>query len=131
MGKKGLCKPILAFVLISVGGLLLHIRIHPPTEELWHWIPVVFGALNIIVLPFLFSSAKTVSWAFLLTVLTIIVGTLAMADVSYDDFAGGKVPLTVGNVILKSTLADIIILWAKLPIALLILRHHRPKTESK
>jgi len=124
-----LCKPILAFVLISVGGLLLHIRWHSPTEELSNWILVGFGALNIVVLPFLFRSAKTVSWAFLLTVLTVIVGTVGMAYHSFEHW-GDKV-LNIQNVLLQSTLADIIVLFAKLPIAHLILRHHRPRTESE
>ena len=130
MEKKGLCKPISAFILLSIGGLLLHLRIHPPTEELFYWAPVVVGVLNIILVPILLGSARTVSWGYVLTVLTIIVGTVTMAYYSVEHWSE-DLAVTVPNVILQTTLADILILWAKLPIALWILRLHRPKTEAE
>lgn len=128
MFGKGLCAPISAFVLTSLGGLLLHIRVHPPTADASNWIPVVFGAISIVVLPFLFSTSKTVAWAYLLTVLTVVAGTVGMA---YESISHWQTSVTLTNILLYSTLADILILWAKLPLAHVILRHWRPASAAQ
>ncbi len=59
MPQKDIRMLIQAFVLLSVGGLMLHIRIHPPAASLFNWIPVAFGAVNILLLPLLFRRADT------------------------------------------------------------------------
>ena len=124
MFKKEIRGPICALFLLSVGGLLLHIRFHKPTEELSHWIPAIVGLINVFVVPFLFNYARTVAWAYLLTIATVVIGTVTMAHHSWEHW---DLPLTLQNVLLQSTLADIIILCAKLPLAHVILRHFRPK----
>ena len=130
MKSKGVCMPILAFVLISVGGLMLHIRTHLPAKSAFYWIPIVFGVANVFVLPFLFNSPRTVALAFLLAVLTVIVGAVGMGYFSFKEFQKPEAVLTVKSVLLNSTLSDIIVLSAKIPIALAILRHFRPKTSD-
>ena len=127
MFRKGVCVPILGLFLISLGGLLLHLRIHPPTNEASNWIPVVFGVLSVIVSPFLFNWSRTVAAAYLLNAVSVVVGIVAMALYSIEHWQG---PVTWDAVLLKSTLADILILLAKLPIAHAILRHFRPKNKQ-
>ena len=124
MFRKGVCVPILGLLLISLGGLLLHLRIHPPTEEASHWIPAVFGAVSVIVLPLLFNSPRTVAIAYILNAVSVVVGTVTMAWYSIEHWQG---QVTWNAILLESTLADILILSAKLPIAHIILRHFRPK----
>ncbi len=128
MFKKEIRAPILSLFFISLGGLLLHIRIHPPMEDAFHWVPVLFGVATAFVLPFLFNNAKTVTWAYLITMAAVGVGTVAMALVSVGEWEGA---VTLKGVILESTLPDIIVLWAKVPLAHLILRHFRPKTGQR
>lgn len=161
MFKKEIRGAIIALVLISVGGLLLHLRIHPPYKapkqdeqvrhaveviipintdaataaealpsekkpeaqgkwDLFDLIPAVFCVLGIIILPILFNSARTVAWAYMLNVLAVVVGTVTMAWVSLANWQG----------IMNSTLPDILILAAKLPLGHMILRHFRPKVGS-
>ena len=127
MYRKRVCMPILGLLLISLGGLLLHLRIHPPTDEVSNWIPAIFGVLNVIVLPFLFNSPRTVAAAYVLNAVSVVVGTVAMAWYSIEHWQG---QVTWDTVLLKSTLADILILLAKLPIAHMILRHFRPKNKQ-
>jgi len=127
MFRKGVCVPILGLFLISLGGLLLHLRIHPPTNEASNWIPVVFGVLSVIVAPFLFNWSRTVAAAYLLNAVSVVVGIVAMALYSIEHWQG---PVTWDAVLLKSTLADILILLAKLPIAHMILRHFHPKNKQ-
>lgn len=126
MFRKEIRMPILGLFFISLGGLLLHLRIHPPASEAHDWIPAVFGVLSVIVLPLLFNSPRTVAVAYLLNAVSVVVGTVTMAWYSVEHWQG---PVTWDAVLLKSTLADILILSAKLPIAHVILRHFRPKNK--
>lgn len=127
MSKKGVLAPILSLFLMSLGGLLLHLRIHPPGSEASHWIPAVSGIATTFALPVMFYYRKTVTWAYLLTWVAVIVGTVMMADHSVDHWVS---EVTFKRVILESTIADIAILWAKIPLAYMILRIMRPKGEG-
>jgi uncharacterized membrane protein len=126
--KKEVRAPIFALFFISLGGLLLHIRIHPPLEEAFHWVPVGFGVVTAFVLPFLFNSEKTVAWAYLINMAAAIVGTVAMTYVAVGEWQG---PITLKAVLFESTLPDIIVLWAKVPLGHHILRHFRPKVADQ
>ena len=128
MFKKEIRGPILALFFISLGGLLLHLRIHSPRKEAFYLIPAVFGLATTFALPFMFNSKKTVAWAYLINVLAVVVGTITMAYYSVNHWQG---PVTVVTVILNSTLADILILCAKLPLAHIILRYWRPKSSGE
>ena len=128
MFKNQVRAPILALFLISVGGLLLHIRIHPPSESAFNLIPVAAGSVSVLLLPLLFNYRRTVGWAYILNAAIVIIGTVGMAYHSIEHWAG---PVTIEAVLLKSTLADILILLAKLPLGHHILRHFRPKTPAE
>ena len=119
MSAKDTSMLLRAFVLLSVGGLMLHVRIHPPGAGLFNWIPVAFGAINILVLPFLFRRAGTAPFAFMLCCVTVIAGTIGMAYYSTVEW---KEPVTLYTVLFKSTLADIIILAVKVPLGYVLLR---------
>jgi hypothetical protein len=123
MFQRGIRAPIWALVCLSLGGALLHLRIHPPADSLFNCVPTAFAVINVLVLPFLFNNRRTVAWAYLLNAVTVVVGTVTMAYFSITHWKG---PVTVQAVLLQSTLPDIIILAAKLPLAHIILRHFRP-----
>jgi hypothetical protein len=123
MFRKEVRELIWAFFLLSLGGLLLHVRIHPPATSLLNWIPAAFGAANTFVLPLLFNRRATAPWGYLLTWATVCTGTVTMA---YYSMVNWSLPVTVKTVILYSTLADIVILWAKVFLAHKILRFHWP-----
>ena len=123
MFEKQIRAPILALFLISLGGLLLHLRIHWPPKEISVWLPAIFGVVTTFVLPFMFNNAKTVAWAYLINLAAVIVGTIAMANFSIENWQG---PVTIKGLVLQTTLADILVLCAKLPLAQIILRYWRP-----
>ncbi len=127
MFEKQIRAPILALFLISLGGLLLHLRIHWPPKEVFVWLPAIFGVLSTFVLPFMFNNAKTVAWAYLINLVAVVGGTIAMAYFSFGSWQG---PVTIKGLILQTTLADILVLWAKLPLAQIILRYWRPVKSS-
>jgi hypothetical protein len=116
---------VFTHILLSLGGLLLHVRIHPLSEALLNWWAPGFGIVNLCVLPFLFIRSSTVSWAYLINFATVIAGTVGMA---YFSLITWKDPVTLYAVFLKSTFPDIILLLAKLPVAHLILLTVRPPT---
>ncbi|HUW56777.1 MAG TPA: hypothetical protein VMZ92_09085 [Planctomycetota bacterium] len=122
MFRKDIRAAIWALMLISLGGLLLHVRIHPPAAAAFNWLPVVFGVLGTFAAPVLFNYRRTAVWAFLLTFAGVVIGAITMAYYSVTHWEG---PVTWDAVLLKSTLADIVILTAKLPLAVSILRYWR------
>ena len=124
MVRRHIFLPILGLILISLGGLLLHLRIHPTSEEASNWIPMIFGVLSIIVLPIMFCSRRTVALAYLVNAITIIVGVVAMTWHSVEHWQG---PVTMNAILLESTLADNLILLAKWPLAHMILQQMRGK----
>jgi hypothetical protein len=137
--KKGIRGPILAIFLLSAGGLLLHLRIHTPgplqpllgmqpsSAPAANWVPLTFGLLGTFLLPFLFNYDKTVVWAYLVTWLAVVVGTGSM--VHYSIVHWQKSVGVSGN-LLQSTLPDILVLAAKLPLAHVILRHFTAKAQT-
>ena len=123
MFRKEVRNLIWAYFFVSLGGLLLHLRIHPPKESMFNWVPAAFGAVNAFVLPFLFNTPVTAAWAYLLTWTTVVTGTVTMA---YFSIITWGLPVTVKTVMMYSTLPDILILLAKLPLAHRILRVYWP-----
>ena len=117
----------LAFILISVGGLLLHLRIHPLSKNVMNMIPVVSGTISVFVLPFMFNNRKTYIWAYMINLLSVVTGTIAMAAYSLTQ---PPEHITAITILLQTTLADILILIAKLPIANSILQYWKPRGSS-
>jgi hypothetical protein len=116
---------IAAHWLLSLGGLLLHVRIHPFSESLFNWWAIGFAGANVFIAPVLFASPRWVGAGWLLNWATVIVGTVGMAYFSLLNEAEA----TLYVVFLKSTFPDIVILWAKLPLGYLLLdewRKHAP-----
>ena len=124
MFKREIRAPICALFFISLGGLLLHLRIHPPAKSAYNLVPAVCGGITTFVLPFLFNDRRTVAWAYMLNLAAVIVGAVGMAYFSATHWEG---PVTLQTLLLKSTLPDILVLCAKLPIGHQILRYFRPK----
>jgi len=101
---------LVALVTLSLGGFLLHVRIHPVSQNSSNLIPLISGALSILVIPLLFSFKKTIEYGYVLNGLLAIVGTIGMAHFSIVHWPA---PATLGSIILKTTLADILIVWSK------------------
>ncbi len=127
MFRPEIRRDIWALILMAAGGLLLHLRIHPPAEDTLYWVPALFGATNILIVPFLFNSVRGVVWAYAFTLLTVSVGIFTMSWYSVAEWNG---PVTLLGVVLKSTLADSLILAARIPIAHNILLFHQRASDQ-
>jgi hypothetical protein len=99
-----------ALVTMALGGFLLHLRIHPFTQNTSFLINFVAGLLSVVVVPLLLWWRKTLHYGYVLNGFIAIVATIAMAHFS---FAHPPEGLNPGNILLKTTLPDILIVWGK------------------
>ena len=128
MFEKDVRELIWAYAILSLGGLLLHLRLHPPEQSIFNWLGTGFPLLNIFIMPFLLNHPSTVAWAYLFACLTVVVGATAMA---YHSIITWNAPLTLKTVILHSTFPDITILSIKIPLAHKVLRYFRPRDQPE
>jgi hypothetical protein len=101
---------LIGLVTLSIGGLLLHSRIHPATEKDENLIPAIIGVMGIVVVPALFWFKKTIAYAYVINGFAVIIGTITMAHFS---IAHWPKETTVKTILLGTLLADILILWGK------------------
>ncbi len=109
-----------ALALVAVGGLLLHLRIHPflvpdkehPGLRLFRGSFVaasVLPLLDVVVVTALFARRATAPLGFLINGMIVIYGTVLMGHFSIGTL-GPKGP-SPADWLLKSTLPDIAIAW--------------------
>lgn len=122
--RKEVRSPILALLLLSLGGWMLHFRIHPISANPSNLVPFFFGLAGIVVIPQLFNHKKTVIIAYLFNGAGVIIGAIVMAAFSVSALPD---PLTLTGIFFKTTLADILILFPKLFIGQMILSHFYPE----
>jgi hypothetical protein len=100
-----------ALVTMAFGGFLLHLRIHPFTQDLSFLVNAVAGLLSIVVVPALLLRRKTLHYGYILNGFITIVATITMAHFSLAHLPDQ--PLTLPKILLKTTLPDILIVWGK------------------
>ena len=121
---------VLALVFLSLGGWLLHLRIHSlpvgpdGSTNPANWIPFVIGLLNIVVAPILLCYARTVIVGYLMNGISVIIGTILMTTFSLSRLPD---PLGFGGLVLNTTFADTMILFGNLFVGQQILLHHHPR----
>lgn len=99
-----------ALMVLSIGGFLLHLRIHPFAQNSSNIVPVISCVLSIIVVPLLFSFRKTISYGYVLNGFLAIVATVTMSHFAIFHWPS---PATLKAIILTTTLPDILIVWSK------------------
>ncbi|MDD5170237.1 MAG: hypothetical protein PHN75_15580 [Syntrophales bacterium] len=115
MTQKQNIRILLIFSLccISLGGLMLHFRIHPPGELPGNIIPTAAGLISILIIIPLFCFRRTAAYAYVLNGMIVIIGTIGMFHFSLRHLPP---VLTFQAIIFKSLLADIIVLWGKFAV---------------
>ena len=102
-----------ALIAMSLGGWLLHLRIHPVEKALINWLPCISGLAAIIVVPLLFLKKQTAGYGYVLNGMQVIIGAILMARYS---FLNPPDHLTFSALFLKTTLPDILILGGKFAV---------------
>jgi hypothetical protein len=130
MSGKEIRSPILALVLISLGGCLYHARVHAVSFDAQspanpaNFVPFVFGLLSVIIAPLLLNFKRTVIVGYLLNGMSVIVGTLTMATLSLSHPPS---PLTFPSIFLGTMLPSILLLFPKLFLGQTVLLHFYPQ----
>jgi hypothetical protein len=104
---------ILAIFFLALGGWLLHLRIHPIAKDVENYIPLVAGFISVIIIPVLFIFRSTISFAYLLTGMTVIIGTITMTHFSIEN---PPQVWTLQTILLGTCLPDILMLWGKFAV---------------
>lgn len=99
-----------ALIALSVGGFLLHVRIHPAAQNSSNIVPVISCILSIIVVPLLFSFRKTIGYGYVLNGFLAIIAAVTMSHFAIVHWPS---PATLQSILLNTTLADILIVGSK------------------
>lgn len=101
---------VAALSVVSIGGWLLHLRIHPPFALAQNLIPFMAGIISILVIPALFLSKKTLAYAYVVNGMIVIIGVITMAHFSMMNPPKNISLLTI---IVGTLFADIVVLLTK------------------
>ena len=119
---------ILVHMCMSLGGVLVHMNLHPIEKSLYYWLVPPVSAFSLLVLPFLFARPSTAAWGFMLNAFAVGIGTIGMGYFSLHTF---EAPVTFARLIADSTLPAILILWTKVMIAYRILYEWRKQVHVR
>lgn len=119
---------ILVHMCMSLGGVLVHMNLHPIEKSLYYWLVPPVSAFSLLVLPFLFARPSTAAWGFMLNAFAVGIGTIGMGYFSLHTF---EAPVTLARLIGDSTLPAILILWTKVMIAYRILYEWRKQVHVR
>jgi hypothetical protein len=95
---------------LSVAGFIIHTRIHLISQNPSFIVPFAAGILSIAVVPGLFWFKKTLAYGYVLNGFLCILGTVTMAHFAV---ARWSAPNSPPDILLKSMVIDILILWGK------------------
>jgi len=115
-----------ALILISLGGLLLHMHLHPPFGP--HGdddglIPLTVDLMGVLVVPFLLSRKNTWLSGYLINGFSVVAGFVLMGGIMVSGWQAVPGPAAL---VQEAMLPHIIMLFPKLMIGQRILRHYRP-----
>ncbi|HVO76862.1 MAG TPA: hypothetical protein VMT60_02655 [Candidatus Bathyarchaeia archaeon] len=130
MIKKEIRLPVYSIVLLSFGGWLAHVRVHPisfgpsdPTNPIL-FVPFFAGIVAIVAVPFLLNSARTFIAGYLINGMSVVVGTIGMAAFS---LSRPPSPLTFHSVLTGTMLGSIVLSLPKLFLGQMVLYHYHPR----
>jgi len=106
---------LIGLIALSAGGFLLHLRVHPVSQNLSNLVPFISGLLGVLVVPLLFSFKKTIAYGYVINGMEAIIGTVTMAHFS---IAHWPAHTTLTSILMMTLLADILLLWGKFGVGL-------------
>lgn len=134
MFPREIRKEITAIFLLSLGGFLLHLRLHPVSfdpvslENPAHFIPFVTGILGVIAVPALLGSKKTMTPGYLINGMSVIIGAIVMVHFT---LAAPPHPVRLSSIFLNTTIPYIALLVPKLLIGQSVMTHYYPRGRGR
>lgn len=93
---------------ISLGGWLLHMRIHPLSKLAANWVPFFAGLISVTAVPIMFLFRRLVAFAYVINGMLVIVGTITMAHFS---FAHPPAQIRLQTLFMGTMFPDILVLF--------------------
>jgi hypothetical protein len=127
--KKEIRKLLLELTFLSLGGFLLHYRLHPVplgsngAQNPADFLPFSWDIAGILAVPFLLNYRASVLVGYLVNGVGVVVGAITMSTFSLSTLTH---PVTFSVIVLDTTLPLILILFAKLFIGQIVLQHFYP-----
>jgi len=69
---------LFALVFVSLGGFMIHLRIHPPNATTANLIPFIAGIIGILIVPAMFLANTTKAFAYVVNGMLAIIGIITM-----------------------------------------------------
>jgi hypothetical protein len=115
MGQKERIRAwlIAGLFLVSLGGWLLHLRVHPLAKLPLNFIPFFAGLISFALLPVMFCFRKTIAYAYVINGMLVIIGTITMTHFS---MAHPPERITVSSILTQTLFMDILILFVNFMI---------------
>lgn len=114
---------IAVHIVITLVGLLAHMKLHPVTKSLFFWWATPVSVFSLLVIPVLYARPATAAWGFLFNTMSVAIGTIAMLYFSLLTFGA---PFTLYRLAMESTILKVFFLWTKLPVGYFILIKMKP-----
>ncbi len=134
MFPREIRREITTLFLLSLGGFLLHLKLHPVSfdpsspENPAHLIPFVTGILGVIAVPALLGSKKTATLGYLINGMSVVIGAIVMVHFT---LAAPPYPVTWTNIFLYTTVPYIALLLPKLLIGQSVLISYYPRGRGR
>jgi cation transport ATPase len=112
---------------ISLGGWLLHMRIHPISKLALNWVPFVAGLISVTAVTVMFLFRRTLAYAYVITGMLVIIGTITMGHFS---FAHPPEHISFQTLVMGTMFPDIVMLFTNFIIGKALFELEMLKTEE-
>jgi hypothetical protein len=118
---------VAALFFISLGGWMLHMRIHPISKLAVNWVPIVAGLIGVTAVPVMFLFRRLLAYAYVINGMLVIIGIITM---SHFSFAHPPEQIRFQTLIMGTLFADILILFTNFMLGKSIFELEMFKTED-
>ncbi len=114
--------------IVSLGGLLIHLKLHPPPGPSWHYLPYSAGAISVLVVTVLFFFRRGYQFAYVINGMLVIIGTIAMTHFS---LAFPPKVISISGIVTGSMLPFILVLWTNFVLGKALFELRLMKTDEE
>jgi hypothetical protein len=118
---------VLGLFFISLGGWVLHMRIHPISKLPVNGVPFVVGLISVTAIPVMFLFRRTMAYAYVINGMLVIIGTITMTHFS---FAHPPDQIRFQTLVMGTLFPDILILFTNFMLGKALFELEMLKTEE-
>jgi hypothetical protein len=118
---------VLGLFFISLGGWLLHMRIHPISKLAAGWVPLIAGLIGVTAVPVMFLIRRLAAYAYVINGMLVIIGTITMAHFS---LAHPPEKFGLQTLFMGTLLPDILVLFTNFMLGKSLFELEMLKTEE-